>query len=209
MELWQSMGLRWKFIWCGVGSRDVPDEIVKLQIWVGHCMALLGGVLSTGDAPGSDSNFTTGYERGKSEDMPPAQIYYTCLKNQKGLNHDPVKGYHEAEQYPTHEHSKAIAFKARGSFEGLFASGIGLHSRNPMQVLSHTLEHPVWMIIFYARPVGKKGRVVGGTNTATQVAIMYNVPRINLYNEEERTRFISWLKRQLTNRGINIPTLET
>lgn len=208
MELWQSMGLRWKFIWCGVGSREVPDEIVKLQIWVGHCMALLGGVLSTGDAPGSDSNFTIGYERGKSEDMPPAQIYYTCLKNQKGLSHDPVKGYHEAEQYPTHEHSKAIAFKARGSFEGLFASGIGLHSRNPMQVLSHTLEHPVWMIVFYARPVGKKGRVDGGTNTAVQVAVMYDVKKVNLYVEEQRDKFIAWLTDQLNKKGIPVPSME-
>ena len=209
MELWQSMGWLWKFVWCGVGSRDVPDDIARLQIWVGHCLALLGGVLSTGDAPGSDSNFTIGYEQGKSNDMPPAQIYYTRLKNQKGLSHDPVKGHHEAEQYPTHEHSKAIAFKARGSFEGLFASGIGLHSRNPMQVLSHTLEHPVWLIVFYAKPVGKKGLVVkGGTNTTYQISMMNHIRCVNLYNDEQRVKFIKWLKRQLTKRGIAMPPLE-
>ena len=140
--------------------------------------------------------------------MPPAQIYYTRLKNQKGLSHDPVKGHHEAEQHPTHEHSKAIAFKARGSFEGLFAFGIGLHSRNPMQVLSHTLEHPVWLIVFYARPVGKKGRVSGGTNTAVQVAVMHDVKKVNLYVEEQREKFVTWLKDQLNKKGIPVPPME-
>jgi len=206
-DLWKNMGLAWHFVWCGVGSRDVPEPMVPFLVWAGKCMALLGGVLSTGDATGSDQHFLTGYDQGKSETMPPAQIYYTCKKNQRNLTHDPVKGHHEAERYGTHDASKAMAFKARGSFEGLFESGIGLHSRNPMQVLSHTLEDPVWVVLFYARPVGKQGKVDGGTNTAVQVAKMNNIKQVNLYVAEEREKFKTWMIGQLTKRDIPVPPL--
>lgn len=208
MQLWEFYGWKWKFTWCGVGSREVPEELQPLLIWVGKCMALLGGVLCTGDATGSDYLFKVGYDEGKSEEMPPAQIYYTRKKNQRNLVHDPSKGQHEAEMYPTWEESSALAFKARGSFEGLFPSGIGLHSRNPMQVLGETLDAPRKIIVFYARPVGKKGRVDGGTNTAVQVARMYNIKEVNLYVKETRLEFIEYLKDRLSKRGIPIPPLD-
>jgi hypothetical protein len=210
MELWKNMGWEWSFVWCGVGTRDVPAEHVPLLVWIGHCMALLGGVLSTGDAPGSDTYFYLGYNQGKKENMPPAQIYYTRLKKQRaGLSHDPLRGEHEAERYETYEAAKAIAFKARGSFEGLFPSGVGLHTRNAFQVLSETLEDPRWITLFYATPVGKKGKVSGGTNTAVQISIMHGIKKVNLYVEEERTKFVEWLKGQLTKRGISIPDMPT
>lgn len=211
MELWKNMGWKWHFTWCGVGTRDVPEEHVPLLIWVGHCMALLGGVLCSGDAPGSDTYFYIGYNQGKTEDMPPAQVYYTKLKKQRaGLSHAPIRGEHEAERYDTYEAAKALAFKARGSFEGLFPSGIGLHTRNAFQVLSETLEDPRWITLFYAEPANKKGtRWKGGTNTAAQISIMRGVKKVNLYVEEERTKFVEWLKGQLTKRGISIPDLPT
>lgn len=204
-DLWKSMGFKWHFRWCGVGSRDVPEAIAPFLIWAGHCMALLGGVLSTGDADGSDSLFLLGYLNGKTEEMPPAQIYFTKLKNQRGLPHDPIKGYHEAECYETYEAAKTLAFRARGSFEGLFPSGIGLHTRNSMQVLSETLEDPVWVTLFYARPVGKQDKVDGGTNTAVQISVMSNVKKVNFYVAEERQKFTKWIIEQLTKRGIAVP----
>lgn len=206
-DLWTSMGFKWAFTWCGVGSREVPEELIPFLRWVGHCMALMDGVLFTGDALGSDLYFTEGYNQGRQAHLPPAQIYFTKLKNQRGLPHSPMEGFHEAEQYETYEEAKALAFKARGSFEGLFASGIGLHTRNAFQVLSHTLDKPVWVTLFYAQPVGKKGLVKGGTNTAVQISIMHNVKRINLYTEEERKKFAEWVMAQLVKRDLPVPKL--
>jgi len=210
MEIWKEKQWSWHFTWCGVGTRDVPNEHVPILVWIGHCMALLGGVLATGDAVGSDLHFYTGYQLGKAENMPPAQIYFTSLKNQRNLAHDPIQGCHEAERYETYDAAKAMAFKARGSFEGLFPSGIGLHTRNAFQVLSETLEDPRWITLFYAEPANKKGtRWHGGTNTAVQISIMHGIKKVNLYVEEERNRFIDWLKGQLTKRGIAIPACPT
>jgi hypothetical protein len=210
MELWEIWGYEWSFTWCGVGTRpaDLTEEITKVQIWTGHCMALLGGVLCTGDAEGSDYNFFVGYNRGRKPKMPPAQIYFTRKKNQRNLPHDAQLGQHEFEMYPEVGHmAQDMAFEARGSFEGLFPSGIALHSRNALQVLSETLDKPRKYTIFAAKPVGKKGLVKGGTNTAVQISRKNKIPVVNLYVEEERTKFIEWLTRQLTTRNIAVPAI--
>jgi len=210
MDLWKSLGHEWTFTWCGVGSREVPEDVAPILVWIGESMALLGGVLCTGDAAGSDELFYRGYLKGleKKPSLPPAQIYFTKLKNQRGLQHDPVKGYHEAERYDTIDEARAIAFKARGSFEGLFPSGIGLHTRNAFQVLSETLQDPRWITVFYAEPANKKNtRWKGGTNTAVQISIGHLIKKVNLYIEDERNKFVDWIKQQLIKRGIEIPPM--
>lgn len=211
MELWTAMGWEWKFTWCGVGSRnDLPEEYEPLLRWVGQCMALLGGVLCTGDAPGSDSIFTEGYELGKGPKMPPAQIYYTKLKNMKSLKHNPLLGHHEAEKYFTFDEAQSMAFKARGTFNGLFPSGIALHTRNAFQVLSENLGSPRWLTIFWAVPATKKSPPKawkGGTNTAVQLSIMNNISHINLWDPVQRTNCIEWITKQLIKAGIGVPAL--
>lgn len=209
MERWKDWGFEWEFTWCGVGSRhDIDAEMEKLMVWIGHCLALMGGVLCTGDAEGSDTHFFVGYNRGRQSKMPPAQIYYTKKKNQRNLPHDPVLGQHEFEQYYEFVSlAQEIAYEARGSFEGLFPSGIALHSRNAMQVLSETLDNPRKFTIYFAKPVGKKGLVRGGTNTAVQISRKNKIPTVNLWVEEQRLKFIDWVKRQLTQRNIPIPEL--
>lgn len=206
MDYWRAKGWEWKFTWCGVGSRDVPVEGMLIMRWVGHAMALLGGVLCTGDADGADDYFHQGYLLGKVQSMPPAQIYYTQLKNNRNLSHDISKGHHEAEMYETFPEAQALAFKARGTFNGLFAKGIALHTRNAFQVLSETLDNPRWVTVFWAQPVGKKSQVKGGTNTAVQLSIMYGIKRVNLYNLDEREKFVGWLMQQLAKQNIPIPT---
>lgn len=174
-------------------------------------MAMLGGVLCTGDAPGSDTVFWEGYELGKGPLMPPAQIYYTKLKNMRNLTMNHLKGHHEAEWYGTYDEAQAMAFKARGTWNGLFPSGIALHTRNAFQVLSEDLDKPRWITIFWAVPATKKLPTKtwkGGTNTAVQLSIMNNIPIVNLYVEEQRNKCIEWIKAQMTKEGLEIPPLE-
>lgn len=210
MELWTAMGWEWKFSWCGVGSRDVHPDHQPVLVWVGECLTLLGGVLCTGDATGADELFLRGCMKATPDitNRPPPQIHFTKLKNQRNLMHYPLIGHHEAERYETHEEAQAMAFKARGSFQGLFASGIGLHTRNAFQVLGETLRDPRWITVFYAEPANKKGtRWKGGTNTAVQISIMNGIKVVNLYMEDQRSQFIEWLKDQLTKQNIPIPEI--
>lgn len=206
MEYWKAEGWDWKFTWCGVGSREVPVEGALILVWVGRALALLGGVLCTGDASGADDYFHQGYLLGKSDSMPPAQIYFTQLKNPRGLTHDIYKGHHQAEMYDTYQEAQAMAFRARGTFNGLFPAGVALHTRNAFQVLSETLDNPRWVTVFWAKPIGKKSQVKGGTNTVVQLSIMNGIKRINLYNMDEREKFVGWLMQQLAKKNIPIPT---
>lgn len=208
MEIWKDWGFEWEFVWCGVGSRETPKEIIPEMVWIGHCLALLGGVLATGDATGSDTHFFDGYNLGRLPKMPPAQVYYTRKKNQRNLEHSPQMGQHEFEMYPEVGHiAQDMAYEARGSFEGLFPSGIALHSRNALQVLSETLDNPRRFTVYYAKPVGKRGAVAGGTNTAVKISRKNKIPTVNLYVEEQRTKFIEWVTKQLTDRNITVPTI--
>lgn len=212
MDFWLNQGWEWRFTWCGVGTRPdgLPEGHAQLQVWVGHCLALLGGVLCTGDAPGSDTNFYVGYKLGRGAKMPPAQIYYTNLKNQRNSTHSPINGYHELEMYPETRHiAQDMAYEARGSFNGLWDSGIALHTRNAFQVLSEDLQHPRLFTVFTAEPANKAGtKCKGGTNTAFQISRKNKIPAVNLWVEEERTKLIQWIKRQLVLNQIPEPELK-
>lgn len=214
MELWTDYGYTWSFTWCGVGTHhldEIPEDMTKLSFWIGHCLALLGGVLCTGDAIGMDENFKTGYDIGRplsSFNLPPAQVYYTKLKNKRGLSQNAREGQHELESYPDSKLiAQEIAYEARGSFEGLFPSGIALHTRNAFQVLSETLQNPRKFTVLYAKPVGKRGNVKGGTNTANKISLKNKIPVVNLWVDDERIKFVEWLTRQLVKRNIPVPSL--
>ena len=70
-----------------------------------------------------------------------------------------------------------------------------LHSRNPYQILLDDLKTPVAACVCWAKPIGKTGRVSGGTNTAVQVAIKYKVPVINLATDEGMQRALRFVQR--------------
>jgi hypothetical protein len=213
MELWTDLGFEWKFTWCGVGSHQgVPDDIQELQVWIGHCLALIGGVCCTGDAPQSDTNFYDGYMEGRKRsgyNLPPGQVYYTRLKNQKNSHHSPRNGFHELECYPESQViAQDLAYEARGSFQGLFPSGIALQTRNVFQVLSEDLQHPRKFTVLWAPYKTKNGsQLQGGTNTAYQLSRKNKIPVVNLWVQTERHKFIDWLVKQLNDRKIPLPDL--
>jgi hypothetical protein len=78
----------------------------------------------------------------------------------------------------------------------LYEKGIKLHSRNPYQILLDNLKTPVASVIFYAQPVGKKGNVKGGTNTAIRIALDHKIPTVNLATDEGMEKIHNYLKRK-------------
>ncbi|WJJ54940.1 DprA-like DNA recombination-mediator protein [Xanthomonas phage RTH11] len=103
--------------------------------------------------------------------------------------------FFDASQFYNWEQARQYAFDARGSFEGLYDNGIALHSRNAYQILLDDLQTPVSSVVYWARPVGKKGQVKGGTNTAVQLARRFNVPQINIYTDEGMEKVLNYIKR--------------
>lgn len=182
-----------------IGTREPPDGIVPILEDVGECLCDHGVAVSSGDADGCDKAGVRGAMRSSNWPFVGARVFLSkqVVTYPNGFVRRADNFiYYDASQFPNYEEAKAIAFKARGSFHGLYENGIALHSRNPYQVLLDDLKSPVASVIFYARPVGKKGNVDGGTNTAIRIALDHNIPTINLATDEGMDKILKYLQRK-------------
>jgi len=180
-----------------VGSRALPEEAANVMLILGSRLATLGWEIHSGDAEGSDRKWHEGFMQSPLY-TPSRAFIYLAWNGVGNRYHDPENGFYDATQFENYGDARALALEARGSFEGLGRGGIALHSRNPYQVLTETLNDPVDTILFYAQPVGKAGKVKGGTNTAVALALKHNVTAINLYTEEGLRRVESFMTKSKT-----------
>lgn len=180
LEMPSTLNLRY----AGIGSREAPDNVLKLTATFANILAELGYSLYSGGCPiGMDNAFAKGAYSHKTSDKSKNRIYI-AWNGMGDLYHDPVFGIYDATRFENREQAKELAYKARGSFEGLKQGGILLHSRNPHQVLGDDLNSPVEFVLTWAKPVGKQGHVKGGTGTAVAIALEHKIPVYNLYYED-------------------------
>lgn len=183
-----------KGIVAGVGSRDVPEWALEIMIRLGRTYTDLGYQWSSGDAYGSDRAFLYGASQSKRYQEIGARVFL----HKDGTNGTWVKDrpfYYDASKFDlvTQSTARGMALHARGSFYGLFESGIQKHTRNVYQIHGESLGETVCAIYFYAEPKGKNA-VSGGTNTAYQLARTAGVPLIvNLYTKEGCEIAEAWL----------------
>lgn len=179
----------------GVGSRDTPEEVCRVMRRLAVVLYAQGYGLSSGDARGADRAFWEGAILSPFYRKIGARIYLSdqCVRGRKA---DPENFFFNAQEFHTFEKAKALAFEARGSFNGLDEWGINLHSRNVMQIYGGGLQDKVEYLIYWAIPVGKSEKVRGGTNTALQLAKKAEVKhRINLYTPEG----MAWVNEMFDN----------
>lgn len=182
-----------------VGSRETPEPILSLMSDVGCVLCDQGYRGRSGGAGGADTAFHQGAQRSERFNQIGFEIYLPDAtmfdKEEFGFQKpDPSRLIFNAMTFTdTYEEAKAIAFQARGSFDGLRSGGIKLHTRNAYQVLGQNLATPSRGLICWARPVGKQGKVHGGTNTAVQIALNEGIPVINLYRDEDVSRIHAFL----------------
>lgn len=193
----------------GVGSRGTPANILDVMFQAGRALCDVGYLMMSGEADGADFTF---HEGARSSPRYPEVGFAAFIPwNGMRVDHsggrvfeDWTRGIYDASKFHNYPQAEALALQARGSFEGLGRGGIGLHSRNPYQVLSPSLCNPVARLICWAEPVGKAGKVKGGTNTAVQVALQHNVPVVNLYYDEKVEQVLAFIKRvrEQTNENV-------
>ncbi len=181
-----------------VGSREAPDDILSLARRAGKAFCDAGYLGVSGEADGMDKAFHDGarlsrrYNEVKFVSFIPYNGFRSSATSPK-LFHDPENNIYDASKYSNIDKASEIAMQARGSFAGLGRGGIAAQSRNPFQVLSPSLVDPVIRLFCWAIPVGKSGKVRGGTNTAVMIALANNIPVINLYRDEHRMKLEGWL----------------
>lgn len=182
--------------WTGVGSRETPDSILLLMTFIARTLTDLGWVMRSGGAGGADSAFYAGCLESKNFPRATPEVYLSwngMTNGKEKLYHDPAKGLFDAQRYSTWDQANAIALATRGSFEGLGRGGIAHHTRNVFQVLGVDLQTPAAFLICWAIPVGKTGKVKGGTNTAVKLALANGIKVINLYHPDQYNAMIDFL----------------
>lgn len=193
---WDFRGRRFVAI---IGSRGAPEDVLETLRLTGEVLCDNGVAITSGDADGCDLAGYEGAMRSSSFPMVGARIYLAWSGYQyetRPPRYADNRIFFDAQKFHNYEHAKQLAFNARGSFEGLGRGGIALHSRNPYQVLLDDLKTPVASVICWAKPVGKKGNVKGGTNTAVRIALDHGVPVINLATDEGMKKIESFLERK-------------
>lgn len=179
-----------RFVYAGIGSRDVHPDIILLMRNLGKRIAQCGGMLRSGGAIGSDTAFYEGLALFEEPSPKNARIYL-AWNGMGGHVAEAGTPFVDASRLPNFEQGLEMALEARGSFIGLGRGGIALHGRNSYQVLGDGLNDPVDLVILYAKPV--KNGVKGGTNTAYKIAVKHKVPVLNLYLTNDRFRASAFL----------------
>lgn len=192
-------------VYAGIGSRETPAEVLLLMEEIAEYYCDDGWLLTSGGAGGADSAFYKGALKSRRFPQRGAKIYIAWngmrSENDVRLFHD-GKTFFDARRFPNYDQARDIAYQARGSFEGLSDGGIMLHSRNSYQILQDDLQTPVNQAILWAKPVGKKDKVSGGTNTAYQIALEHGVDIINLATEEGMARAMAYLNNNREKRRV-------
>jgi len=192
---WDFRGRRFVAI---VGSREAPEEALAMARGLGRALTDRSIAVSSGDADGMDLAGYEGALTSPSFDLVGARIFLAkhCVHYQtRPPRYADERIFFDASQFYNWEEAQQYAFEARGSFERLGPYGIALHTRNAYQILLDDLKSPVGSVVYWARPIGKKGQVKGGTNTAVQIARRFNVPQVNLYTDEGMRKIESYIER--------------
>lgn len=121
------------------------------------------------------------------------------------MYHNPPMGRIVVSKTNYYRRALCLGIGARGTDRGLkikedgtLGGGFMLHGRNPCQILGRRLDDPVRFVSCYAKPIGKEGKVSGGTNTAVALALHLKIDVANLYLDEYMERALQFLKRHET-----------
>jgi len=184
----------------GIGSRDIPDEVIGVMEDAAYRLAKMGWVLRSGKADGSDAAFQRGMQKLARENNGVscgttclAEIYipWGNFKGGSGLEDDWDITLDKIDSlYPEHvQMRKEWMSEVHPAPERLSQGAEKLHLRNVHQVfgpnLSDAYINQSKFVLYYAKE-DKKGNPKGGTATAVNLAKKQGVRVLNLLNQDGR-----------------------
>lgn len=182
----------------GVGSRETPNEILKLMESVGYALASQGWTLRSGGAKGADQAFENGMFRFAGYDQPyswtPAEIYlpWAGYEDHHRDTHGGLNVLPSAITLDDERIAEGMAMATHPAWEACKQGAKKMHTRNVFQVLGKTLDHPSKMLIAWTR-LDKHGNPKGGTATAINLANEHGVKTFNLNKPEDFERISTWI----------------
>lgn len=180
--------------YAGIGSQDAPAEVLNVQFRLGKVLCDLGWHGISGEAPGPDIAYHDGARCSRRYH----EVGFTAIIPWGGFQniwHNPQRNIYDLRHTEHFKRSFWLGIGARGTDRNLKDGGLLLHSRDSMQVMGVDLKSPVKFVSCWAMPVGKNGKVKGGTNTAVSLALHMGIEVINLYTDEGMQRSIAFLEK--------------
>lgn len=159
-----------KPLYAGIGSRVTPLEVMNKMTTMAGILAKHGFTLRSGAANGADTAFEQGAGTEKEIWLP-----------WSGFNR-----YSGSHLLPTPAHFQ-LASTLHPVWNALENPIKALHARNTGQILGMDLKTPVKFVVCWtpdgAESLDQVTRKTGGTGTAIKLARIWNIPVINLYND--------------------------
>lgn len=160
--------------YAGIGSRAAPRSALILIGKIAKTLADYGLILRSGGAPGADTAFERGCDRGDGK----KEIFLPW----KGFNK------HPSPLFDPPERAAVIAAFIHPNWRACKPSARQLHARNCQQVYGLNLDSPVQFVLFWAPE--EDGKVKGGTATAVNLAREMKIPTFNLWDEATREQWM-------------------
>lgn len=147
----------------GVGSRDTPENVLKIMELHGEIFASRGWLLRSGAAEGADQAFERGCDKVAGSKKEIFLPWYRFNNHTSKLN-------------TVCDTARTMASKIHPAWENCSESARKMHGRNIYQVLGRNMDDPVDLIICWT----KGGKEIGGTATAIRLAKFLGIDVLNL-----------------------------
>ena len=158
-------------IYCGVGSRQTPDHILKLMVDIAVVLAQRGWVLRSGLAEGADQAFHVGATMAKGQ-----QENYIPWRGFNGANAQAIV----APDLPNWKDALGISSQFHPAWDKCSEGAKKLHGRNLYQIAGKNLDLPVDCVVCWT----KNGQEIGGTTQAMRIARYLQIPIFNLFFDD-------------------------
>jgi hypothetical protein len=155
--------------YAGIGSRQTPDKVLDKIYSLGYYFALINCTLRSGHAIGADRYFESGCDDAKG-----SKEIYKPTSNVE----DHIKLIYPYSIFVDQlsPEAKEIAKSIHPNWNALSNFGKKAHTRNVAIVLGKDLRTPSDFLICWT----ENAQAVGGSATAINVAMKYDIPVFNL-----------------------------
>lgn len=175
----------------GVGSRDTPEDILELMKGVASSLANKGYTLRSGGAAGAD----TAFEFGSIDSFVIPEIYLPWQYfSDRGRDEELESDITPLQSGSLWFDAIKIASEIHPNWGACSSGARALHTRNVFQVLGRDLKTPSKFLVCWAKPSGES--VKGGTRTAVELALQYDIPCYNMYFDDVRDRLITMVNKE-------------
>lgn len=168
-------------VYTGVGSRETPDDILRVMQSLAYKLAQQDWTLRSGGAEGADSAFASGAwdARLLGSLAPRPEIYLPWPK------FNDIRGTLSKLERPTDE-AFSLAKQFHPAWDRLSKGGKMLHARNVHQVLGPDVTNPVPSRFLICWTPDAEGG--GGTGQAIRIAQHYEIPVFDLADNDAQLR---------------------